>query len=484
MKCRIYFLTAIFLIFFPFFKNYTYAHNEEHNVNVVNITKNGFEPYSISISTDSSITFINKDSVSHWPASNPHPTRSNYPEFDPGKEILPGEHWTFIPQKKGVLNYHDHLYPHKEGLLIISDEEKLTKVDQTKKKDNQIVNNSYVLNFIRNRIIKNFNLIVPLQSSTYNLYVNDHDSFLKLEESSQKKIIDKIIREKGFELTWEFILNVYKNNHDPFAISTAHNLAHHFGKRLYEIEGSKGLKICTYEFVYGCSHGFTTVALADNLDKIPELVDSCDSLEKSGSKRWGTCIHGIGHGIATYYKSEDLSNALKTCDDLKRGSEFCQGGVFMEFSSTSSKDYYKKEDPLYPCNSIEDKYKKACMVNQTGVMVRRFRLSNKELTETCLSSNDDILRYYCVESIGWNIGNKSQANEEAIRKWCSIFEMEEQYNNCIIAAAAGMIFQQFENWSIVSDNLCQDLDSKAQLECFDRVEQSKLNWIETPDRIM
>lgn len=488
MRHNIYILlTVVFITLFSLFKNSTYAHNGTHShneKNVVNITKNGFEPNSISISKDSSVTFINKDSVSHWPASNPHPTHSNYYEFDSGKEILPGEHWTFQPQKKGEWNYHDHLYPHKEGLLIVFDEEKLIELEKTKNNSNWFVQNFYILNLLRYRITQIFKIIIPIQSPTHNRYVNNQASFLELDDSSKIKVIDKIIHEKGFEPTWEFILSVYKDNRDARAISNAHNLAHHFGEKLYEMEGNKGLKICTYEFVYGCFHGFTTVALADNLDNIPALVDSCDSLEEIGSKRWGTCIHGIGHGIATYYQTEDLPNALKVCDDLERGTEYCYGGVFMEFSSTSGKDFYKKEDPLYPCNSVDDKYKKACILNQTGVMVVRLGLSNNELTETCLSSNDDILRYYCVESIGWDIGTKTEASEETIKAWCSVFEQEEQYNHCIIAAAAGMIFQQFDNWSEVSDNLCTDLGNEARLECFDRVEQSKVNWIETPDHIM
>src|SRR5947207_2542475 len=91
------------LIFFP---NTVFAHSE---IKVIEMTKEGFEPQSVTVDENQTIIFYNRDTVSRYPASNPHPTHDLYPEFDPKKPILPGDSWPFRPKKIGTWKYHDHL---------------------------------------------------------------------------------------------------------------------------------------------------------------------------------------------------------------------------------------------------------------------------------------------------------------------------------------------------------------------------------------
>ena len=46
----------------------------------VEMTSTGFSPNSISIKAGDTVTFVNKDTTQHWPASAMHPTHSIYPE--------------------------------------------------------------------------------------------------------------------------------------------------------------------------------------------------------------------------------------------------------------------------------------------------------------------------------------------------------------------------------------------------------------------
>src|SRR3972149_5818942 len=47
---------------------------------VVEITATGFIPSSLTIKAGETVTFVNKDTKAHWPASAMHPTHLLYPE--------------------------------------------------------------------------------------------------------------------------------------------------------------------------------------------------------------------------------------------------------------------------------------------------------------------------------------------------------------------------------------------------------------------
>ena len=73
------------------------------------------------------VTFINKDSVPHWPASGEHPTHQDYPEeggcigskFDACSGLKTGETYSFTFNEKGTWNYHDHLNSGLGGVIIV-----------------------------------------------------------------------------------------------------------------------------------------------------------------------------------------------------------------------------------------------------------------------------------------------------------------------------------------------------------------------------
>lgn len=81
----------------------------------VTYNPNGLTPKEVTISVGDSIEFRNSDLKSHWPASAPHPTHSDYPEFDAKKELAPGDVWQFKFTKPGTWKFHDHLTPTNAG---------------------------------------------------------------------------------------------------------------------------------------------------------------------------------------------------------------------------------------------------------------------------------------------------------------------------------------------------------------------------------
>lgn len=94
---------------------------------VVRIGEGGFEPASLVIAVGESVLFVNAGSRNAWPASNPHPAHSAYPErggcrsssFDACRSLAPGESWRFIFAEKGSWSYHNHLAPAQGGSIVV-----------------------------------------------------------------------------------------------------------------------------------------------------------------------------------------------------------------------------------------------------------------------------------------------------------------------------------------------------------------------------
>ena len=81
----------------------------------------GFSPSTLTIKKGSKVTFSNQSSRNFWPASGPHPSHTNYPEFDPKKAVAAGSSWTFTFDKVGTWPYHDHLNPTRSGSITVTE---------------------------------------------------------------------------------------------------------------------------------------------------------------------------------------------------------------------------------------------------------------------------------------------------------------------------------------------------------------------------
>ena len=86
----------------------------------VEITSSGFSPRILEISSGDTVTWTNRDSRSHWPASAVHPTHTIYSEFDARRGLSPGGEYSFTFERIGEWNYHDHLSPSLTGTIIVN----------------------------------------------------------------------------------------------------------------------------------------------------------------------------------------------------------------------------------------------------------------------------------------------------------------------------------------------------------------------------
>ncbi len=85
----------------------------------INITSTGFSPSTVTIKKGDYVQFTNQDTAAHWPASNPHPTHTDYPGFDALKRLNTGDIYRFQFEKVGSWGFHDHLNPSTHGTVIV-----------------------------------------------------------------------------------------------------------------------------------------------------------------------------------------------------------------------------------------------------------------------------------------------------------------------------------------------------------------------------
>ena len=88
---------------------------------VVNMIDTGFVPNTLSIKQGQTVEFVNTGKNAHWPASDLHPTHEIYPEFDPKKPIASGESWSFVFEKIGKWNMHDHMHASFKGSIEVTE---------------------------------------------------------------------------------------------------------------------------------------------------------------------------------------------------------------------------------------------------------------------------------------------------------------------------------------------------------------------------
>lgn len=104
-----------------------YTYSSRPTQYFVEIKSNGFNPGFLQIRAGDTVTFVNKDSKTHWPASDPHPTHTGYPEsggcigsmFDACHELVENATFSFTFTKIGTWGYHDHLDPFQTGTIKV-----------------------------------------------------------------------------------------------------------------------------------------------------------------------------------------------------------------------------------------------------------------------------------------------------------------------------------------------------------------------------
>lgn len=427
---------------------------------------NGFEPDELIIHQNTTIQFINQDIIDRWPASNVHPTHEIYPEFDPQKPIKPSAFWNFKATKIGEWKYHDHLLPHKRGtLIVVRDKEDVNSTSAASFLGREPTNSTTlfqkVTNFFKQILLPFLEglrkvLHLPASPSTASESLKTPEAFKQLSFIEQQYELDRMARGQGSESTWNYFVTTFTS--EAGTTDNIHDLAHFIGTLIYQQMGSRGLSVCTPQFAFGCFHGFLDSAFSQSLDKLSEAEKGCSAYGTRITGPVASCIHGIGHGIASFYQTTKLTEALSACERLGKGAQpYCYDGVFMEFERNAPSDFFKHDNPLYPCDSLPNKYRFSCGRNLPSLMLHRFKFSFTQVIKICQESKDIQLKTACMDALGYTAVAAASGEFQKIRAMCDLIISEPDRARCVSAAAGELVFQEVPGWQTNAFQLCQTL---------------------------
>ena len=303
--------------------------------------------------------------------------------------------------------------------------------------------------------------------------------FKNLDDVHKYAWINEIGASEGPEVAWNYVVAAYTTPEG--VVGNAHDMAHLVGQLLFKKYGFKGLSTCTPIFAFGCYHGLMQVAFDKNKpeefqNKLVEAEKGCSAVGPTSSPSYWSCIHGIGHGVATF-RDYKIDKSLADCSTLDKSiSTYCYDGVFMEFSNSAAPEFYKQSDPLYPCDTVDEAYKSACARAQVQVMKLRFGMSAPAIADACLAGGNQTVAYHCVDAVGYSIAQGSQGDSRQVLSGCNAIKEAAAAAQCLAAAAGELVFQDTLGWQQSATAICVSLAGSYKASCDERVESVKKSY--------
>jgi len=437
---------------------------------VIEVTDLGFVPGDISIAQGETIVFKNTGSLTHWPASNFHPTHSVYPGsdarlcgsleepflFDACRPLEPGEKYSFTFFVAGDWKFHDHLRPRYSGRIVVSEVSgyRTPLTHSLRRAFAETAQRITGFFFEATRIIPGLSLIHPDASG---LLVGTKISEQELASSKDYETesvyhyvyddveIRKVVNQLGVRRTMEKILKE-SNNGSTF---DCHIGAHYVGRASYDLFGEKAFSECTPGCHSGCYHGTMEALFWDaGPSTVSRVKNLCNSFDDEFSRQ--QCFHGAGHGLLAL-SEYDLPEAIKTCDeaggDEKKTS--CYGGVFMENVMTAvglsagidahTTEWLSFDDLQFPCNILggNKEAQKVCYEMQTSWMLAVLSFDYEKVISLCTQVPSG-MQDACFTSIGRDVGGTTLRNAEKTETLCAMVP-SEYFPTCIIGTVNTVI---------------------------------------------
>jgi hypothetical protein len=261
---------------------------------------------------------------------------------------------------------------------------------------------------------------------------------------------------------------------DPKVESNCHRIAHTIGSAaLARFQGNVGRAFTAGSAICssGYYHGLLERAFA-GLSSKAELARAAGGICDDADIRRTTyfhyqCIHGLGHGlmITTAY---DLPYSLSVCDRLatRWAQVSCTGGVFMENISSSygiESRWLKKDDPVYPCNTVSPAHKQYCYLMVTS---RILQVNNYDWRATAAECSAVERRWIdvCFQSYGRDASGFSRQNVTRVLSLCKI--AGEGAGGCLYGAARDMANDYARAGTRRASSLCSRAERPLRGRCF------------------
>jgi hypothetical protein len=176
----------------------------------------------------------------------------------------------------------------------------------------------------------------------------------------------------------------------------------------------------------------------------------------------------------------ELFESLKLCDTLpdQQHKERCYTGVFMENSSSSTSFdhasiYIKKDDPFYPCNSLEEKYLAFCWQYQSSYFSI---ISNQDWVKVANLCLQIPAKYQdrCFRTIGTNqVGFTPSLL--VMKEDCGLIPSLHFENICVEGVISSLSYR-FVGDSQKMSEFCSLVNSENKESCYRQMGTSLLDW--------
>ena len=262
-------------------------------------------------------------------------------------------------------------------------------------------------------------------------------------------------------------------NNDGYIAAQCHPIIHIVGA-----EASKKYSSPSEAFLHGdpfCWSGYYHGVMEGIIarigeDALPQKLNTiCDGI--TGKEKYSfdyfNCVHGLGHGIMEL-KGDNLFDSLAMCDNLTGDWEqqSCQSGVFMEniisYNHNGTSNYLKKDDPLYPCPAVKDKYKFQCYLGQTSYALEVSNYDFKKVSDLCTTVAAPF-RGVCFQSYGRDAGNQAGHAVGNTKQLCAIPRNASDEQDCVVGAVKEFISYYHDIKQ--ANDFCNALDTAQKQNC-------------------
>ncbi|MBI2056486.1 MAG: cupredoxin domain-containing protein [Candidatus Sungbacteria bacterium] len=422
----------------------------------IKMDETGFRPQDIEIKQGDTVVFENTGKKPHWPASNIHPSHQIFPEFDPKKEILSEEKWSFTFYKKGEWRFHDHLDPQFSGSIQVQENKKIEDSDANTEVSGEKMTTP--------ENPKNVDAMLA-QVNMMQIAKKDDELRIWLKRAGAKKVMDKLLKDS-----------------DGGATVDCHQESHAVGRIGYELYGPSvfldGTAACHSGYYHGAMETFLKEKGTQNLAE--SVAEVCNKFPTS----FGIfeCLHGVGHGVVAY-QDYDLPKALETCGMLKTDYDrnSCYGGTFMENVVAAQgmgaivghgTKWANNIEPHFPCNKINQEFniQYQCYQMQTSWMLTIYGYDFAKVALECLKARADMI-LVCFKSFGRDAAGHTLRNPQKIVELCAKVphETADYYEQCIIGAVNVIIDFWGDGLKQQATDLCKLVDGKGKKICYSTI---------------
>lgn len=256
-----------------------------------------------------------------------------------------------------------------------------------------------------------------------------------------------LIKTESVDAAFIDLRNRYNEN--SYVVSQCHPIAHVIGQiavKKYPTAAeayTHGDSFCWSGYYHGVLEGIVGKIGQENV--IAQINNICGSIagKEDYSFEYYNCVHGLGHGLMAMTNTE-LFESLKLCDNLKGNWEqtSCYGGVYMENVMVDNKNhftnYLKPDDPLYPCNKVDTKYKSACYLMQTSYMLKVTGGDFTKVFSLCATADADFVAT-CYQSLGRDASGRSVSDVTSTKSTCDMGQDFAAKSNCIMGAVKDFV---------------------------------------------